>query len=134
MVRQNLSWNGVSWASGSEYIRTVRIILCVMVSGLDHESRDYAVEENSVVIFDGGQADEVLLVLWSVLIELDADSAHGGYNIKLRLRSQGVRIECQHRLLLFRLCLLGLFRLLVFLLFLTALAGEKEEAAQRCHD
>ena len=60
--------NGVTRASRSEHVSAVRIVSGVRVTGLDHEIADHAVEGDAVIVLYGSQADEVLLVLWSVFI------------------------------------------------------------------
>ena len=65
-----------------------RSIAGVGVAALDHEPVDDPVEQDAVIVVREGQPDEVVPVLGRVLVQFDADGAHGSDNVEDRFLGQ----------------------------------------------
>ena len=81
MLGQDLRVDGIAGPAFAPLLDP-RGVAGVRVAALNHESVDDPVEQDIVIVMREGQLDEVVPVLGRVLVQLDADGAHGGDDVE----------------------------------------------------
>ena len=102
VIGKNFGGDIVARAAGAEHA-LVGHILCKRISGLNHEAKDYTVEEDSVVEALKGEFSEVGLMLRSVGVELHPDCTHSSDDVEHRLLGQ-IREQVAYLSGFFRRC------------------------------